>query len=215
MYSRRTEGKAATSAFRTRRGDLSDLFLRLPVTVVLACAVLAGAAGVSYGWLGLKYNGVRCYWPAFKNHSTVGWTDKAGEPAYTAFVNAVGEWNSTATWVDMTGGASSIVTDNPNLGNTGDDGITYYSCQSSGVFDQPVKSDLNSYYTVNYTTNERLSVAAHEIGHSAASLQAENPSGCTLPAIEIEATSQRYGECGIYKPQDDDIDGTNALYPYP
>jgi hypothetical protein len=188
----------------------STRFLVPALVAVVTLGVIAVAAS---SYVRLTYNGVNCYWPTIQREGNFGWTNDATGQGNGAFDTAATEWTDTPTKIILVEGTGSgIVTNNPDLGNDGMDGVTYYSCQSNGHFNGPVDSDLNSYYTYSYSTDERISVTAHEIGHSAAALQAYN-AGCA--AVEEIATSVRWGECGIDSPRQDDINGTNALYGSP
>jgi hypothetical protein len=152
-------------------------------------------------------------WHAIHNESTFSWTDNATGAGNGAFKTAGNEWTGTPTKIILTpGGGPGIITSNPDDGNTGYDGITYYSC-SGGYFQNGVQSQLNSYYTASYSTNERISVTTHEFGH-ALGLAHNNPSLCNGVPVMYYSTD-RYTVCGIYTPQQDDINGINHIYGTP
>lgn len=51
----------------------------------------------------------------------------------------------------------------------------------------------------------------HELGHSFG-LGHTGASGCTNIKLMVPTTSQRYDTCGVYRPQQDGVDGINAIY---
>ncbi len=94
-----------------------------------------------------------------------------------------------------------------NYGQNGLDGITYYTC-SGGYFTGVPETVLNTNYTNGYSNTGRQQVQAHEFGHTLG--LAHNPNNCYTV---MYPTSDRYFTCGIYTPQQDDINGINAIYP--
>jgi hypothetical protein len=131
-------------------------------------------------------------------------------PYATVITNAGNSWTQTPTKIFMvrvTTNTYNVLVDIYNFGNTGFDGITYYTC-SAGYFSGHVETALNTYYTADYSSTGRQQVQAHEFGHSLG--LGHNNSNCyTL----MYPSSSRYFTCGIYTPQQDDINGINAIYP--
>jgi hypothetical protein len=177
---------------------------------MLASALIVPASALAYN----IESGCGSGWHAIHSESVFSFTNNASNPAYTAFNTAAGEWTGTPTKVILQNtGGPGIITSNPDSGNTGYDGITYYSC-SSGYFTNGVRVQVNSYYTAGYSTNERVSVTTHEFGH-ALGLAHNNPSTCSGRPVMYYATPGRYTQCGIYTPQTDDINGINHIYGSP
>lgn len=186
---------------------------RYLLVAVAAAMLLLGAALALRAERAQAYSTAEnCYWPTIQRHGAFGWTDNAAGDGHNAFLAAKNGWNNTNTKINLSGSGSGIITDNPNLGNTGDDGITHYAC-TSGRFDY-AHSDLNSYYTAYYAGTQRQSVAAHEFGH-AFGLSHSNQSVCPGMPLMDGTTSVRWGQCGVYTPQSDDVNGINHIYGAP
>lgn len=109
-----------------------------------------------------------------------------------------------ANWYTYpTSPASAQDTDN---GNATWDGITFWD--NPGGFFSYANLYLNTFYTFNYGQGRIQSVCAHEIGHQ---LGLGDVSGGACVLMN-GVTSTRYGTCGVYTPQTDDINGVNAQY---
>lgn len=65
---------------------------------------------------------------------------------------------------------------------------------------------LNYFYTQTYDTNATISVAAHELGHV---LGLNHEVGAVLMNV---TTGDRYYTLGVFLPQQDDVNGINAMY---
>lgn len=65
---------------------------------------------------------------------------------------------------------------------------------------------INTYYMQNYSTHKAESVSTHELGHI---LGLAHESGAV---VMNPYTSSRYDDYNVYTPQQDDVDGVNALY---
>ncbi|MCL6561990.1 MAG: matrixin family metalloprotease [Firmicutes bacterium] len=68
--------------------------------------------------------------------------------------------------------------------------------------------DLNTYYTAGYSTTHVEAISGHELGHALG--LAHNP---TCPVLMNP--DDAYTTCDIYTPQQDDINGVNAIYGAP
>lgn len=69
---------------------------------------------------------------------------------------------------------------------------------------------LNDYYLADDPSEARQSVIAHELGHS---VGLAHEYGAVLMNPWTWGDSSRYGEYGVNTPQQDDVDGVNAIYP--
>ena len=119
--------------------------------------------------------------------------------------DSVVNWDSTATDVDFVRTTPVNVYCSITVESGAEwDGLTSITVQGSEITDADCY--LNTYYTGSYTTNQRRSVASHEIGHS---LGLDDTSGAV---VMNGYTDDRYGEYGVYTAQQDDIDGVNAMY---
>ncbi len=68
--------------------------------------------------------------------------------------------------VYIAGSGNNIQASGAYYGNTGWDGITYYSCPNAAVFVSPVNVYENDYYTNSYSARDAESVTTHEFGHA-------------------------------------------------
>lgn len=68
---------------------------------------------------------------------------------------------------------------------------------------------INTYYTDNYETDAAQSVVCHEFGHA---FGLDHETGAVVMNAYTFGTGSRYGGYGIYEPEDDDVDGVNAMY---
>lgn len=185
----------------------------IAAAVVAACAAAGAVPAVAGGYVRLADgSGASCYWPGIADGAPMGWANDASGLERSAYSDAASAWSSAGTKIDLAEGAGEgIEAYSQDTGDNGDDGYTYYSCPSGG-FSAPVVTNLNTYYTSGYSTGERISVAAHELGHAAAGLKAYD-AGCS--AVEEMYTAVRYLDCGVDTPQPDDVNGANALYGAP
>lgn len=182
-----------------RRSSCSFLAMSAALVAIALSMLLSAAPARAYVREG-------CYWPRVERGQSIPWTNYATGHGSYAFFNARDGWNATPTRVYIHGSGPNIQATNNDFGNTGWDGFTNYSC-SNGVFVTPVVVYLNVYYTYNYPDNAIQSVATHEFGHA---LGLAHSSSCyTL----MWYSTDRYFSCGIYTPQQDEINGLNAVYP--
>ncbi len=68
-----------------------------------------------------------------------------------------------------------------------------------------VSARLNAAYTSGYSADKREGVAAHEVGHT---LGLAHSSTCVL----MNPTTPDRTNCGVFTPQQDDVDGVQAIY---
>jgi predicted Zn-dependent protease len=100
-----------------------------------------------------------------------------------------------------------------NHGNTGYDGITYWSCDPvNKQMLRPTYTDYNTYLTdqPQYSANALESIMVHELGH-AVGLDHSGSMPCSVPIMYF--SSARFFTCSEILPQQDDINGINFLYP--
>lgn len=183
---------------------------------VLARSALAAVVLVTGFFFGLgftspisaaAYNLEGCSWPGDFIYYYI---YAPALPYATPIDNAANSWTDTPTEINLlrtTGGSYNILANAYNFGNSGFDGETSYSC-SGGYFSGTVQTVLNTYYVSGYSSTARQQVQAHEFGHSLG--LAHNNSTCY---VLMYYSSYRYFSCGIYSPQQDDVNGINAIYP--
>ena len=144
-----------------------------------------------------------CYWPRVYRGESIPWTNYASGPDAQSFFFAKNAWNAAPTPVYIAGSGNNIQASGAYYGNTGWDGITYYSCPNAAVFVSPVNVYENDYYTNSYSARDAESVTTHEFGHALGL----NHSYC--------GTLMYYGTgggCRPNTPQGDDVNGINHIY---
>lgn len=204
---------SATLARRPRTRPLG-LVLRGSLVIFLSASLvlLAGPArhASAYALEGCSWN--------FNNPTLV----LGSDPHYAAVADsAASSWNYQLynnnvglQWNIQPYGASGQVYEHEyNFGNTGYDGITFYSCSDGYYFDTPVNSYFNTYYTNGYSYGEAQAVITHEFGHALG--LAHNPTfgGCSYAPIMYYMATLTYIDCGYVGPRPDDIAGARAIYP--
>lgn len=127
---------------------------------------------------------------------------------HDGWYNGMSAWtNSPAliTWygVDVSSSGWSIFLTDTNQPGTGWDGLTAWSF--SGCCFTSVTGYLNWAYTQSYSPGAIQSVAGHELGHAAGLGHSDQ---CVL----MYPSTYRYFTCGVFSPQQDDINGIDALY---
>lgn len=131
---------------------------------------------------------------------------------YSENPTAATSWNNAGTkakFYTSSPFSAFIFLKKENAGNNGVDGQAVLTPSPTANPYTSGETYLNSYYVDGYSSQKRQSVAAHEQGHL---LGLAHESGCVLMN---EATSSRYDSCGVYTPQQDDINGVNAIYGAP
>lgn len=206
----RTGFRAGTFPERGGQSVLRQIRFVIAALCIAAAGLAAAGASTASAW---TYIG--CYWPTIQQGTAFGWHDEAtGVGARTAWEHSIADWNYTPTKIYFSGDGYGITTYNDNEGNTGYDGISRRTCNSNNTF-RDVTSNLNSYYTNNYSAQKRESVSTHELGH-AVSLGHENGTNSPCPvAIMYFATGLRFDTCGEFRPHPDDITGINSIYGAP
>lgn len=179
--------------------------MALAVTLASASMTFLGAqSAAAYTKLGCKFNA---------SGNSLRWQDDTTRVGYaTPAQEAVTAWNSTSTQFNLakvTSKANIDVTDG-NAGNTGYDGLTTWDC-SGGYFTATVHSMVNRYYADDYSGDARKSVLVHELGHALSLSDLQSPSSCSSMSI-MYYSSDRYFDCNLSVPQQDDINGVNAQY---
>lgn len=131
-------------------------------------------------------------------------------PHYSEILAAESSWDSTQTPLDSyvttyEWQAEVFVTLVDKDDEYWDGLAILYPSSSSNPYSQAV-TNLNIYYTQNYSSEKTQSVQAHEFGHL---LGLAHETGSVLMN---PYTSTRYDTYGVYTPQQDDIDGINGIY---
>lgn len=181
--------------------------------MITAIAVGALALIVYSASPGLAYATNGCRWPTANVPLY-----NAAPSGYSSLVTAAAnDWTNTPTpfqySFDYNVNTAEVVAAASNFGNTGKDGITYYSVCYSGRYGSggyQNTSYWNTYYTGGYSTNARIQVMVHELGH-ALGLAHSGSSTCSGQPI-MYYSSNRYFVCGHIGPQQDDINAVNAVY---
>lgn len=119
--------------------------------------------------------------------------------------NGRAAWNGSSALLYFDAGSSSLYAVDTNNSSTAWDGYTTLQPCASCTY-TTAYAYLNYFYTSGYSAGQIQSVAAHELGH-AAGLDHEN--GCVLMTGN---TGDRWNNCGVNVPQQDDVNGMNSIY---
>ena len=188
---------------RTRRGRWLALVGLVPVGTFLVPVAPAEA----YALLGCQYGVSSATW-----HYATGYPPPSGYDTPTR--NAAASWGAATrfdwNYVDSVYAANVVIA---NYGNTGWDGLEEGG-GCNGTNNPPIIR-ANRYDQDSYGANKKRSVIAHEFGHALGLAHSGGPnSACGTMHLMNPATYDRFTRCGVYTPQTDDINGTNAMYPY-
>lgn len=178
------------------------LILVILATIILIPAFFSKGAA-AYLLEGCKWPGYTIYW----------YTDTTGDYE-TQTTNSALAWSATPTRISTSFSTTNqwIIVHAVNNGNDGHPGITYYLCTPTGAFQQPTVSDYNTSYTDFYSSAEKQNVMVHELGHAIGlGHSGSAPPPCPQPIMYPNVST--YETCGENTPQQDDINGINALYP--
>lgn len=172
----------------------------------------------------MAWNSLGCEFPT----STPRYHVATNQSPTTAIASAANEWNSRQSDVKLVNGSSSnwhVKVRNRDLGNTNWSGLFHRegsltaipSCTSGGtwVAGQPA-IDINNYHNSNNPAR-RQSTAVHEFGHALG--LAHNNTTFTCPgggaayrAVMYYSGARFTGNCSVFAPQTDDINGVKATY---
>lgn len=164
------------------------------------------------------FNLTNCQWPKQPTGKTdVFWFDYSGDGSTYGdnWQAAANQWNASQNHVYLYGDPTGeityeVIANDGNFGNAGYDGITYYNGCASGHTIESESVFLNRYYTDGYSSDGKLQVATHELGH-ALGLAHNNPTPCNgIPIMYY--SSDRFFKCGIKSPQQDDVNGLLFMY---
>lgn len=123
----------------------------------------------------------------------------------TAWSSGVSDWANAGAGVSpsTTSGSATVTLSEANDSSVSWDGITNWN--NSGDVMTNVSARINAAYTAGYSSDKREGVAAHEVGHT---LGLAHSSTCVL----MNPTTPDRTNCGVFTPQQDDIDGVQAIY---
>lgn len=185
----------------------------LMLAALLGTSLAIGATGLqapsagAYALLGPK-------WPNQPSPHTccaqLGVVIDANLPGYdnTGWLDGMGAWNNSPAdilWhIDPIG--STIVADDTNIGR--DNILGYVDWGNVGPWMEYADGYLNQYYTAHLPRTTIQAIATHEWGHMAGLQDVSTPCVIMVDALDISPGST---PC-VITPQEDDINGIDAMY---
>ncbi len=152
----------------------------------------------------LAYNLLGCQWSNADplHYYYDNWVSSNSKLAWQA---AASSWNNSSNDISWNFSANyDVYSTEANDSGADWDGISIIDHSGSTI--NSATTYLNAFFTDNYSSNQRKSVAGHEFGHCLG-LDERNAQVLMHPF-----TDQRYDNYNISTPQQDDLNGIAAMY---
>ncbi len=180
-------------------------FARLSVALGLVVSSLFAIPQSAVAWVASG-----CSW----DHHSVHYSDFSGY--VYAGPRAIDYWNATPTpmlfWPASPESDWELAIYATDFGNNSKGGITTWVCDpTTHHFHDGVRSEWNTYYTYSLSQDERVAIMDHELGHGLGLAHAGSYP-CSGQPIMYSYYTTFYETCHHIKPQQDDINGVNAIY---